>query len=144
MEPKQEWRKEEWRRCKLHPDIDPAMHWACADCMFEARHRITELEQERDSLMNESLFAAIEHGDAEHRAWLKEALECHFTGKPVPAPRSVAPSAAEWKQMAVEAYEFVDAIVQGDTLDGQRWMAEAKDWRKRFQTLFPGLSNPEA
>lgn len=26
----------------------------------------------------ESLFAAIEHGDAEHRAWLKDKIDQHF------------------------------------------------------------------
>ena len=35
----------------------------------------------------DSLFEAIQHGDAEHRAWLKEAIENHFAGKPVPPPR---------------------------------------------------------
>lgn len=36
----------------------------------------------------DSLFAAIQHGDAEHRAWLKEAIDAHFAGKPVPPTRS--------------------------------------------------------
>lgn len=31
-----------------------------------------------------TLFAKIEHGEPGHRAWLKEAIECHFLGKPMP------------------------------------------------------------
>ena len=34
-----------------------------------------------------SLFTAIEHGDADHRAWLKEAIFAHFAGEPVSPPR---------------------------------------------------------
>lgn len=30
------------------------------------------------------LFDAIKHGDDEHQAWLKEAIECHYSGRPVP------------------------------------------------------------
>ena len=29
------------------------------------------------------LFDAIAHGDDEHRAWLKQAIEDHFAGRPV-------------------------------------------------------------
>lgn len=31
-----------------------------------------------------TLFDAIQHGDAEHRAWLKAAIAAHFAGQPVP------------------------------------------------------------
>lgn len=41
-----------------------------------------------------SLYEAIKHGDQEHRAWLKEALDNWFAGKPVPPPRS-APAQAD-------------------------------------------------
>lgn len=30
------------------------------------------------------LFDKIAHGEAGHREWLKEAIENHFTGKPMP------------------------------------------------------------
>jgi hypothetical protein len=33
------------------------------------------------------LYAAIAHGDDEHRAWLREAVDNFFAGKPVPPPR---------------------------------------------------------
>lgn len=31
-----------------------------------------------------TLFEAIAHGSPEHRRWLKEAIDNHCTGKPVP------------------------------------------------------------
>lgn len=34
-----------------------------------------------------SLFAAIAHGDEKHRAWLKQAIEDHFAGRPVQRPQ---------------------------------------------------------
>ena len=34
-----------------------------------------------------TLYDAIAHGDDKHRAWLKEAIESHFSGKPVSPPR---------------------------------------------------------
>lgn len=34
----------------------------------------------------DSIFAAIQHGDERHRAWLKDALQAHFDGRPVPPP----------------------------------------------------------
>jgi hypothetical protein len=42
-----------------------------------------------------SLFDAIQHGDLEHRAWLKEAIAAHFNGDPVPAPRGSSRKEAE-------------------------------------------------
>ncbi len=34
-----------------------------------------------------TLFDAIQHGDAEHREWLRQAIDAHFAGEPVPEPR---------------------------------------------------------
>lgn len=31
-----------------------------------------------------TLFEVIEHGEPDHRQWLKEAIEAHFTGNPLP------------------------------------------------------------
>src|SRR3982751_1741333 len=39
-----------------------------------------------------TLFDAIQHGDEIHKAWLKEAIENHFAGKPVPPPRAKTPA----------------------------------------------------
>jgi len=35
-----------------------------------------------------ALYDALKHGDADHKAWLKEALAAHFASQPVPPPRS--------------------------------------------------------
>ena len=50
--------------------------------------KIAELEGGRDALLADrdrraSLFDAIAHGDDEHRAWLKQAIDDHFAGRPV-------------------------------------------------------------
>lgn len=43
-------------------------------------------EPATSSFQTEQLFQAIKHGSPEHQAWLKEAIECHFAGKPIPEP----------------------------------------------------------
>lgn len=40
----------------------------------------------------ETLFEAIAHGDAAHRAWLRSAIAAHFAGQPVPPPAAVLPA----------------------------------------------------
>lgn len=35
----------------------------------------------------DSLYEAIAHGDSDHREWLREAIDNHFKGLPVPPPR---------------------------------------------------------
>ena len=35
-----------------------------------------------------TLFDKIAHGEAGHRSWLEEAIENHFTGKPMPEYRA--------------------------------------------------------
>jgi hypothetical protein len=52
-----------------------AYYWRDA----EALQRVVRQVEER----TETLFAALAHGDEIHRAWLKEAIEAHFAGKPV-------------------------------------------------------------
>jgi hypothetical protein len=37
------------------------------------------------------LFAFLAHGDGDHRAWLADAIEAFFTGKPRPEPKTAAP-----------------------------------------------------
>lgn len=50
---------------------------------------------ERLHSAHETLFEAIKHGAEVHRAWLREAIDNHFSGKPVPPPRAANPSAHE-------------------------------------------------
>lgn len=48
----------------------------------EAADELSALRERRDTLL-----AAIQHGDDEHQAWLKDAIAAHFTGQAVPEPR---------------------------------------------------------
>lgn len=45
------------------------------------RGEANELRDRRDTL-----FDAIAHGDEKHRAWLKQAIDDHFAGRPVKRP----------------------------------------------------------
>ena len=74
--------------------------------------------------MNEAerLYEVIKHGDDVHRAWLKEALQCFYEGKPVPGPRS-APSKGcdncnwltiernQWKDVAEDLAYELDSVI---------------------------------
>lgn len=56
--------------------------------IMEAIHKI---KSRRDSWRNiaeksGTLFSAIEHGDNDHRNWLRSAISAHFSGIAVPAP----------------------------------------------------------
>lgn len=42
-----------------------------------------EVEKHKVNSINE-LYLFIEHGGDEHKAWLKEALQCFFHGQPKP------------------------------------------------------------
>lgn len=65
------------------------MAHAQAKLMGEADTQIEELLAECTALkaLSASLWQAIQHGDAEHRAWLNEAISAHFAGQPIPTPR---------------------------------------------------------
>ena len=39
--------EEEWRKCSLHPDVNPATMWGCPDCLAELRR--AKLEDARDA-----------------------------------------------------------------------------------------------
>ncbi len=47
-----------------------------------------------------SLFPAIAHGDAEHRAWLERAIEDHFAGRPVERPPMSPTMADQWRDIS--------------------------------------------
>jgi hypothetical protein len=44
----------------------------------------TKVERDRYREKVETLFFVIAHGDNEHRAWLKKAIDDHFNGKKKP------------------------------------------------------------
>lgn len=48
-------------------------------------HTIEALDNSTETKV-ETLFDAIKHGDPIHQAWLKDAIEAHFAGKPVVRP----------------------------------------------------------
>jgi hypothetical protein len=43
---------------------------------------LTDAQMKAD--LSERLFQYLRHGDANHEAWLKGALNCYFDGKPRP------------------------------------------------------------
>ena len=71
-------RAEEWQK-KMGYQDDPADQDIKALLTY-ARH----LEE-----MCDSLFAAIQHGDEQHKAWLRKAIDDHFSGKPVDRPEGM-------------------------------------------------------
>lgn len=89
--------------------------WKCSYGGAGYPHLIATLTEaaatiERLHSPHETLFDAIKHGDEVHRAWLREAIENHFGGKPVPPPRAANPSAhdqgrQEGIEMAAKACE---------------------------------------
>jgi hypothetical protein len=48
--------------------------------------------------LHETLFNAIAHGDEKHRAWLKQAIDDHFAGRPVLRPDETS-STVETKEV---------------------------------------------
>jgi FtsZ-binding cell division protein ZapB len=55
-------------------------HDQCTRTACVLRRELAAVKAERDGLRERvaSLFGAIEHGDLEHRAWLKDAITTHF------------------------------------------------------------------
>lgn len=58
-----------------------------------------------------TLFEAIAHGDDEHRAWLKEAIDAHFAGNPVPGVRGQGTKEAQLTSLR-DALEQTDAHIR--------------------------------
>src|SRR5262245_37177452 len=54
--------------------------------------------------LSASLFETIKHGDAEHQAWLQEAIDAHFVGKQVPPP-----SGSSNKEKRIAELEAINA-----------------------------------
>ena len=85
-------------------------HWVMEgrkDGTNDMRLVVTALAEAADEIASlrarvNSLFSAIQHGDEEHRAWLKEAIENHFAGVAVPPVRGSGTKEA--LRARVEAY----------------------------------------
>ena len=75
----------------------PIDGWVCFHCgeRFRtegaARDHFGETPQHYGQIKDNviSLFDAIKHGDDEHKAWLKEAIEDHFAGREVKPPKGI-------------------------------------------------------
>ena len=53
-----------------------------ADCLSIPTDPILEAKKFLELIPQ--LFDKIKHGEPGHKAWLEEAVECHFLGKPMP------------------------------------------------------------
>lgn len=60
----------------------------------------------------ETLFDAIKHGDDAHQAWLKEAIENYFSGKPVPPPVMKALQPPTSDEGTPTETPLIDSLVQ--------------------------------
>lgn len=80
----------------------------------------------------ERLFMYIAHGDDEHRAWLKKALECFFENRPVPLPRVSLPPKESALVSAV--WSALDDI---EYIDGERFYIERSSVDELTAALAP-------
>jgi hypothetical protein len=71
---------------------------------------MTNKPQALDEQMIEGLFAAIAHGDEDHRAWLHEAIVAFAAGKPVPPPRGQGRTATAHALMAAKVAEMEEVL----------------------------------
>ena len=67
---------------------------------------------------SDALFNAIKHGDAEHQAWLKQALENHFKGLPMPPVQGGKSSQPTQSNVLREALERIEAATRSEARAG--------------------------
>jgi hypothetical protein len=65
--------RKDWRRCDRHPDINPDQHWACADCMAEARHIMAN--QSADLTYLETELKTLRAALADRQDAIEQALD---------------------------------------------------------------------
>jgi hypothetical protein len=84
------------------------------ELLADARAAIAAYEATRtpEAAQVESLFSAIAHGDDEHRVWLKEAIDAHFAGDPVPPCRGKGRKEAQ-VEMLREALDTAAGAIEG-------------------------------
>jgi hypothetical protein len=70
----------------------------------------------------ESLHAAIAHGDEDHRAWLKDAINAHFAGQPIPAPRGMGTKERRIAELE-EALGVSDEVMREALTEARRFIA---------------------
>lgn len=55
----------EWRRCKLHPEVNPNRMWGCPDCLFELRREVIRLRGAHRRVMENALGCENCYEDAQ-------------------------------------------------------------------------------
>ncbi len=86
------------------------------------------------------LFDALKHGDDEHRAWLKGAINAFFEGRPIPAPRGSGNKAARITALEADKAALVEALEQ--QADGSSMIAALLNGQKSaVAASLIGMSN---
>lgn len=63
---------------------------------------VAETDRERLQKLISTLWDATKHGDEDHRQWLKDAINAHFVGEPVPEPYGKGNKEAEIERLQRE------------------------------------------
>ncbi|MBY8333158.1 hypothetical protein [Qipengyuania pacifica] len=84
----------------------------------------------------ESLWDAIKHGDDEHRAWLKEAINAHLAGEAVPETRGKGRKEAEISDLRAQLDEAMWVMKEArflcDRLGELDWSQDIDDLANDF------------
>lgn len=98
------------RQADHNPPRDDLYFWPTPEQTpeWQAADLIQSLTTENSALREQvgSLFNAIAHGDEDHRAWLKEAIDAHFTGEAVPPCQGKGRKEAENSALAARVEEL--------------------------------------
>jgi hypothetical protein len=73
----------DWKDCKNVADYEDIQVYISWGKTYEVR-KLAVLDDDSTQKKIDTLFDAIKHGDEEHQAWLKSAIEAHFAGNPMP------------------------------------------------------------
>lgn len=103
-----------WVGDSTSPETQETARFKDADADFIAHSRadipyllshITAIEADKASL-----FDAIQHGDDEHKAWLKQAIADHFAGKAVEPPRGKGNKEARIAELEADRDRMREAL----------------------------------
>lgn len=84
-----------------------------------------------------TLFDAIKHGDAVHQAWLKQAIQDHFAGRPVERPKGLnsAETLAKAEAENARLVSFVERIATWEAEPLEHYEANCVNWRDAAKAL---------
>lgn len=80
-----------------------------------------------------ALFDAIKQGDQNHQDWLREAIDSHFAGRPVPEPRGKANSEKRIADLEAEIERLKELL-----------MTEAASWAMKEHDALEQVEAAEA